>query len=118
MWESANGSPIRALDRCREGGQHSGELTFAKPSANARGAGTFAGTVTGSTGAEVIALGTVIGIIGAAGGWRDTMRRIKITEGQYALGGLTTRVLPKRLDYIDKEDCAFQRERINASKPE
>jgi hypothetical protein len=28
-------------------------------------AGTFAGTVTGSTGAEVIALGTVIGIVGA-----------------------------------------------------
>jgi hypothetical protein len=28
-------------------------------------AGTFADTVTGSTGAEVIALGTVIGIIGA-----------------------------------------------------
>jgi hypothetical protein len=27
--------------------------------------------------------------------------------------------LPKRLDYIDEEgDSAFQRERINASKPE
>ena len=33
--------------------------------ANAKHAGTFADTVTGSTGAEVIALGTVIGIIGA-----------------------------------------------------
>jgi hypothetical protein len=31
-----------------------------------RGAGIVTGTVTGSTGAEVIALGTIIGIIGAA----------------------------------------------------
>jgi hypothetical protein len=33
---------------------------------------TFAGTVTGSTGAEVIALGTIIGIIGATAAAKAT----------------------------------------------